>query len=291
MDCREKEIYDRDKKQRRRTRPREEERSRQASEGAPDESPQGGRAAEEQGEEGEVEGQHQAAKADEGASREGTDYQAWDLWTPSDEEDELYESLTPNSPEFKAMEKDIDERHERLLRSRQYAERQRQLGNDYFKKRMFSKALQVYEEGISAEKANMALNANAAAACIKLGCNIQAIEHCDRVMTIADFCHENKPSTIPLRLKAHQRRAAARMALGHNIEAVRDLEAAPACGGGREVENQPARARRRGRRRRSPGGKQREAAGEETAVATVGRFRGLEGPPPFQAVRPHPGVL
>ena len=52
---------------------------------------------------------HQAAKADEGASREGTDYQAWDLWTPSDEEDELYESLTPNSPEFKAMEKDIDD--------------------------------------------------------------------------------------------------------------------------------------------------------------------------------------
>ena len=34
---------------------------------------------------------HQAAKADEGASREGTDYQAWDLWTPSDEEDELYD--------------------------------------------------------------------------------------------------------------------------------------------------------------------------------------------------------
>ena len=189
---------------------------------------------------------HQTAKADEGASREGTDYQAWDLWTPSDEEDELYESLTPNSPEFKAMEKDIDERHERLLRSRQYAERQRQLGNDYFKKRMFSKALQVYEEGISAEKANMALNANAAAACIKLGCNIQAIEHCDRVMSIADFCHENKPSTIPLRLKAHQRRAAARMALGHNIEAVRDLEAALELCGGKdgEVENQLARARR-----------------------------------------------
>ena len=42
----------------------------------------------------------------------GTDYTKWDMWCPSDEEDELISKLTlPNTAEFKAMEKDIDERH------------------------------------------------------------------------------------------------------------------------------------------------------------------------------------
>lgn len=33
-----------------------------------------------------------------------TDYTAWDLWLPSDEEDEMIRDLTPSGPEFKAME-------------------------------------------------------------------------------------------------------------------------------------------------------------------------------------------
>ena len=166
----------------------------------------------------------------------GTDYHAWDLWTPSDEEDDIYNQLTPNSPEFKAMEKDIDERHAKLLRCRQYAERQRELGNKMFKEKQYAKALQIYEDGISAEKANMALNANAAAACLKLGCNIQAIEHCDKVFSIADFCHENKPSTIPMRVKAYQRRATARLALNHFKEAIADLNEAKSLVGENDKE-------------------------------------------------------
>lgn len=43
----------------------------------------------------------------------GTDYTRWDMWCPEDEEDELINSITPNSSAFKAMEKDIDERHNR----------------------------------------------------------------------------------------------------------------------------------------------------------------------------------
>jgi hypothetical protein len=42
-----------------------------------------------------------------------TDYQQWELWCPSDEEDDLFNSLTPNSPAFKAMEADISKRHAR----------------------------------------------------------------------------------------------------------------------------------------------------------------------------------
>lgn len=43
----------------------------------------------------------------------GTDYTRWDMWCPEDEEDDMVNSCTPNSPEFRAMEKDINERHER----------------------------------------------------------------------------------------------------------------------------------------------------------------------------------
>lgn len=42
-----------------------------------------------------------------------TDYAAWELWCPSDDEDEMIQNLTPNDPAFKVMEKDIDERHAR----------------------------------------------------------------------------------------------------------------------------------------------------------------------------------
>lgn len=42
-----------------------------------------------------------------------TDYNQWELWCPSDEEDDMFNSLTPNSPEFRAMEQDISKRHAR----------------------------------------------------------------------------------------------------------------------------------------------------------------------------------
>lgn len=49
-----------------------------------------------------------------GAARIGAvDYVRWDLWCPSDEEDEIFSSLTPNNPGFRAMERDINERHKR----------------------------------------------------------------------------------------------------------------------------------------------------------------------------------
>jgi hypothetical protein len=44
-----------------------------------------------------------------------TDYNQWELWCPSDEEDDMFNSLTPNSPQFKAMEQDISKRHARSV--------------------------------------------------------------------------------------------------------------------------------------------------------------------------------
>ena len=36
--------------------------------------------------------------------RRATDYDAWDLWTPSDDEDDPWMQYTPENPAFKAME-------------------------------------------------------------------------------------------------------------------------------------------------------------------------------------------
>jgi hypothetical protein len=40
-----------------------------------------------------------------------TDYTKWDMWCPEDDEDDMINSITPNSATFRAMEKDIDDRH------------------------------------------------------------------------------------------------------------------------------------------------------------------------------------
>lgn len=39
-----------------------------------------------------------------GQGKAATDYTAWDLWVPSDDEDEMIRNLTPSGPEFAAME-------------------------------------------------------------------------------------------------------------------------------------------------------------------------------------------
>ncbi|WIA23793.1 hypothetical protein OEZ85_013473 [Tetradesmus obliquus] len=88
----------------------------------------------------------------------------------------------------------------------------------------------------------MALHANAAAAAaLKLQCYVQALEHCDKVLHLADVLH-NTPQH-PLCVKALQRRAAARQALGQHSKAVEDLtEAAAMLPGDKELTEQLARA-------------------------------------------------
>ena len=158
-----------------------------------------------------------------GTEYRGTDYTAWDMWTPSDEEDELINNMTPDSPEFKAMEKDIDERHAMLVRKRQVAERNRVGGNDAFKAQQFAEALQYYEAGLAAEKHNVPLHLNAAMASLRMGCPVGAIEHCDKALHIVEFLHENRRDYTASRMKALHRRATARFVLKHFKEALADL--------------------------------------------------------------------
>ncbi|GLI69147.1 hypothetical protein VaNZ11_013704 [Volvox africanus] len=172
----------------------------------------------------------------------GTDYTKWDIWCPEDEEDDLINSIGPNTPQFKAMEKDIDERHRQLVERRQLADRCRVRGNEAYKARQYSEALRCYQQGIESERTNMALHANAAMAALKISCFVQTIEHCDKVLSIADFLHNNKKD--PLCVKALQRRAEAYRALQQPARAVKDLEAALEIEpGNAEVEKQLGKAK------------------------------------------------
>ena len=56
----------------------------------------------------------EAHVADEAADVAGTDYRAWDLWTPSDEEeDALLAPSGETNPALRVFEQDIDARHAR----------------------------------------------------------------------------------------------------------------------------------------------------------------------------------
>lgn len=122
-----------------------------------------------------------------------------------------------------------------MVSQRQLAERQRGQGNALYSQGQFTAAFQCYDTGLEAERHNMALHSNAAQVLIKMGCYVQAIEHCDKVesgtneheslssavqrseinmttviqvLHLAEFLH-NRP-TDPLCAKALWRRAAAR---------------------------------------------------------------------------------
>ena len=119
-----------------------------------------------------------------------------------------------------------------MLRSRRAADRCRAAGNAAFGGGQWAQALGHYEQGCGHEKSNFKLHANAAAAALKLGCSVRAVEHCDKVLSIIDFLHENKPSLDGHRVKALFRRARARLALGHAPQALTDLEQAAGLDGG-----------------------------------------------------------
>ena len=98
-----------------------------------------------------------------------------------------------------------------MLEQRQLAERARVAGNEAFKAQQWTSAYGHYVSGIEAQRTNATLHANAAMASLKMGCFVQAVEHCDKVIRILQFLLEKTED--PLLVKAFVRRATARCAL------------------------------------------------------------------------------
>ena len=68
-----------------------------------------------------------------------------------------------------------------MVRQRQIAQREKEAGNAAYKKGQVTEAYRCYSTGLESERHNMELHANAALASIKMGCHVQALEHCDKV--------------------------------------------------------------------------------------------------------------
>ena len=68
-----------------------------------------------------------------------------------------------------------------MIEQRQVAERNRVRGNEAYKGGQLSEAYRFYSLGLEHQKHNMELHSNASLTSLKLGCFIQAIEHCDKV--------------------------------------------------------------------------------------------------------------
>lgn len=105
-----------------------------------------------------------------------------------------------------------------MLEQRQMAERCRVAGNEAYKAGQWTVAYGHYELGLVSQRTNVKLQSNAAMASLKMGCHVQAIEHCDRVIRLLDYLLD-KPDD-PLVTKALQRRATACSALRMYKEAV-----------------------------------------------------------------------
>ena len=156
--------------------------------------------------------------------RRATDYDAWDLWTPSDDEDDPWMQYTPENPAFKAMEADIDRRHAAQVRARQTAHRRREEGNAAFRAGQFADALRCYELGLEADKRSLELHGNAAMAALKCEMFVQCIDHASKACELAEFLLERPDH--PTAIKCLQRRAAARLKLSHYKDALNDLSLA-----------------------------------------------------------------
>eukprot|EP00967_Tisochrysis_lutea_P040716 scaffold48966_cov18-Tisochrysis_lutea.AAC.1 len=111
-----------------------------------------------------------------------------------------------------------------MVEQRQVAERYRVAGNIAFRSGQHSEALRCYQLGVDAERTNISLHANAAQAALKIGCFVQAIEHCDKAMRIAEFLHNN--TRLPVCVKVYVRRAAAYRALDQLDKIEADLQLA-----------------------------------------------------------------
>jgi hypothetical protein len=160
------------------------------------------------------------------------DYQGWDLWEPDEEpDDDIYKDMPPpDTPELRAMEKDIVERGKRKKAREIQAEKDKEAGNRAFKAQQYSEALRCYDNAIDNAKCTRVMYTNRAFAHIKLGNWARAVEDCDRCLYIGE--HFEATERMPdgprdkTTAKALMRRSMAHSGRGDLEGAASDLEEA-----------------------------------------------------------------
>ena len=158
------------------------------------------------------------------------DYDKWNHFTDSEDSDEeqlkKQETLPTNDPTFKAMERDINERQERIKKNRKEAAGLKQKGNECFKKRDYLNAIEMYTKALELDKSNKALWLNRALVHNKLERYKEAIDDCSSVIEYCEVLEEGFEKSKDWALKAFLRRAFAYKQSEMYKEAREDCETA-----------------------------------------------------------------
>lgn len=141
-----------------------------------------------------------------------TNYSKWDYYTSSSEEEDLtgQEPIVPSDdPQFKALEKDINDRGKRRKADKKIAEEYKEKGNKYMKEGDFEKAVLWYSEALEKCKDMKVLWTNRALAWIKLGYFKKAIKDCTRILEYCECFEEGYERSKEVTIKAFYRRSLA----------------------------------------------------------------------------------
>ena len=154
-----------------------------------------------------------------------TDYHSWDLYeAPSDEEPPPV--LPKDDPNFRAMERDLDERLARQREKAKLALKHKENGNRYLAIGDLFNAIGEYKLGLEQQRDNKALWNNKALAELKMGRFSDAVESAGKVVQICEVFEDGFTKSSDAAFKALTRRGKAFKELKKWSEAVSDLQVA-----------------------------------------------------------------
>jgi len=115
-----------------------------------------------------------------------TDYSKWDYFTESEDEIEAAEKnakpvVPENDPQFKALEKDMNDRNSRMKADRKAANALKERANALMKKKDYYRAIEVYTEALDKNKQGKYLWTNRALAYLKFSKFEECENDCTRI--------------------------------------------------------------------------------------------------------------
>lgn len=158
-----------------------------------------------------------------------TDYEKWEYFTDSEDEYEQAEKdaapiLPENDPQFQAMKADLDARAKRIKIKAKDAEALKNKGNEFLKKKNYSKAIEYYTMGLDKQRSNKALWTNRALAYLKSRFYNDCVSDCSRILESMEVLEDGYEKSKGFAFKALCRRAQGNQGLEKYELALEDVE-------------------------------------------------------------------
>lgn len=143
-------------------------------------------------------------------SRTFRNYQKWDLYESSTDEEEKNNPILPkDDPNFRALELDLENTRKKREQEFKSAESLKKLGNEKLKEGLFKEAIAFYSEALNTCKSMKSLYTNRAMAYLRINENHLAMQDCDKVIEYFEAFDEELISNLDLYIKALLRKSKA----------------------------------------------------------------------------------